>query len=218
MLYKQQMVGGESRPRARGTRDAGRQTRRQLLAAAASLFRRWGLGGVSLADIAAQADVFPSQITYYFGSKEALFVEAACREIRHVAAAVEEAGQRALTPEAWARQVVETAVRSEELLMFTEAVLLVRRRPDLAGPVQGTFAHLHAEGARAVHQLFAARGWRAGASPEAEARAYWAAVLGVALERAASGQSDPASAEAAMLIMLNLSGSTASNGGERHDA
>ena len=36
-------------------------------------------------DFAAAADAFPSQITYYFRTKEALFVEAACRDMLYVA-------------------------------------------------------------------------------------------------------------------------------------
>lgn len=198
---------------ARATRDAGRQTRRHLLAVAGELFRDHGLGGVSLSEIASAADVFPSQITYYFGSKEACFVEAACREVHHVAAAVEEAGMAAPTPEAWAREVVRTAVSSDALLMFVEAVVLTRRRPDLAGPVQQTFARLHDEGARAVHELFTARGWQAGPSAQSEARAYWAAVLGVAVERAAWGEAfDHQSPDAAVLLLLNLHIPTGSPG------
>lgn len=211
MRYKQLMAASATpRHLTRATRDAGRQTRRHLLAVAARLFREHGLAGVPLSDIAAEADVFPSQITYYFGSKEACFVEAACREVRNVAAAVEQAGERASTPEAWAREVVETAVSSDALLMFVEAVVLARRRPELAGPVQETFARLHDEGARAVHDLFATRGWQAGPSAQSEARAYWAAVLGVAVERAAWGEAfDRRSSEAAVLLLLNLHGARA---------
>lgn len=44
---------------------------------------------MSVSDIALEAGVFPSQLTYYFGSKEALFVEAACRELLVLASEVE---------------------------------------------------------------------------------------------------------------------------------
>ena len=60
----------------RATRTAGRQMRSRLLDAASRLFKERGLAAVSIADIAAAADAFPSQITYYFRTKEALFVEA----------------------------------------------------------------------------------------------------------------------------------------------
>ena len=50
----------------RATRTAGRRMRSRLLDAASRLFKEQGLAAVSIADIAARADAFPSQITYYF--------------------------------------------------------------------------------------------------------------------------------------------------------
>jgi AcrR family transcriptional regulator len=50
--------------------------RSTLLDAAGALFREHGLSGTSMTAIAAAADAFPSQVTYYFRSKEALFIEA----------------------------------------------------------------------------------------------------------------------------------------------
>ena len=47
----------------RATRNAGRQMRSRLLDAASRLFKERGLAAVSIADIAAAADAFPSQIT-----------------------------------------------------------------------------------------------------------------------------------------------------------
>ena len=60
----------------RATRTAGRQMLSRLLDAASRLFKEQGLAAVSIADIATAANAFPSQITYYFRTKEALFVEA----------------------------------------------------------------------------------------------------------------------------------------------
>ena len=77
---------GDPKHAARATRTAGRQMRSRLLDAASRLFKERGLAAVSIADIAATADAFPSQITYYFRTKEALFVEAACRDVLYVPA------------------------------------------------------------------------------------------------------------------------------------
>src|SRR4051795_6671314 len=110
-----------SHPRA--TRAAGQQTRRALLNAAAPLFIAHGLAGVSQADIAQAAGTFPSQVTYYFGSKEALFVEAACRGVLHAATEVERAGRRTRTPRTYVRAIVDTALASPALLTFVEAAL-----------------------------------------------------------------------------------------------
>ena len=56
----------------RATRMAGRQMRSRLLDEAARLFKEQGLAAVSIAAIAAAADAFPSQITYYFRTKDDL--------------------------------------------------------------------------------------------------------------------------------------------------
>jgi AcrR family transcriptional regulator len=189
----------------RATRAAGQQTRRALLDAAAQLFSERGLGDVPAAEIARAAGAFPSQITYYFGSKEALFVEAACRGVLHAAADAERAGSRTRTPRTYVRAVVHTALDSPALLSFVEAALLVRRRPELAPRVRETFARLHVEGERAITDSLCERGWQIRADPATEARGFWAAILGVVLESAASGDAfNEATAEATVQLVLNL--------------
>jgi AcrR family transcriptional regulator len=189
----------------RATREAGQQRRRALLDTAGRLFAERGVAGVSAAEIARGAGAFPSQVTYYFGSKEALFVESACRGMLHTAAEVERAGRRTRTPQSYVRACVRTALASSAVLNFVEATLLVRRRPELAPPVRDAFARLHAEGERAVAESLVARGWQIRAEPATEARGFWAAILGVALERAAQGEAfDDATAEATVQLVLNL--------------
>src|SRR5262249_15888022 len=86
---------GDPKHAARATRSAGRRMRSLLLDAASRLFKERGLTGASISDIAAAADAFPSQITYYFRTKEALFVEAACRDMLYVARSAEQAALKA---------------------------------------------------------------------------------------------------------------------------
>jgi AcrR family transcriptional regulator len=195
-----------ARHAARATRSSGRRTRSALLDAASRLFRARGLADVSLTEIAAHADAFPSQVRYYFGSKEELFVEAACRDVLHAAAAVEAAGRRTRTPEQYAKRLTQVALDSPSLLTFTEALLLARRRDDLRPLIARTLDRLHDEGARAVAEHYAARGWELQAPAEAVARGFWATVLGVALESAGAGAAfDLAAAQAAVLATLSSS-------------
>jgi AcrR family transcriptional regulator len=189
----------------RGAYAPGIETKRAILSAASELFRERGLAGVSKPEIAAVAGVFPSQLGYYFGTKEALFVEAACRDVLHLASDVEQAAATTRTPRTYVRALVQTALASPALLFFAEAVLLVRAHPQLAGRVTDAFERLHREGERAVVDNLVARGWELRATAEAEARGFWAAVLGVALERAAFGAAFvPATAEATVQLVLNL--------------
>jgi AcrR family transcriptional regulator len=82
----------------RATRTAGQKMRSRLLDVASMLFKAHGLNGTSITAIAGAADAFPSQVTYYFRTKEALFVEAACRDMLHIAERAEKAAARTRTP------------------------------------------------------------------------------------------------------------------------
>lgn len=172
----------------RATRTAGRQMRSRLLDAASGLFKDRGLAGVSIADIAAAADAFPSQITYYFRTKEALFVEAACRDVLYAARKAEEAAAVAQTPRQYTEALVNTVMQADALPFFAEALTLTRRRQDLAPLIERTVARLHAEGWRAYEGQVRAHGWRSRLDPETSARRFWALALGVALEGHATGR------------------------------
>jgi AcrR family transcriptional regulator len=190
---------------ARATREGGRQTRAALLEAASTLFAERGLSGVSIAEIAVAADCFPSQVTYYFGDKENLFVESACRGVLEVRSAIERAARRARTPDGAVRGMMRAALGSDAILMFVEAMLLARRRDDLAPRIQETFDALHVEAQRAAETVLARHGWTTPAGPAVQSRAFWSAIIGVALERAATGAAfDLRHAEAAVRSVLRF--------------
>jgi AcrR family transcriptional regulator len=160
-----------------------------LLDAASRLFRDRGLAGTSISDIAGAADAFPSQITYYFRTKEALFVEAACREMLYVARSAEQAALKAQTPGDYTRALVETVTSTDSVAFFAEALTLTRRRPDLAPLVERTIERLHAEGLRAYAGQMARHGWRSLRDPDASSRRFWALAIGVMVEGHAMGRS-----------------------------
>jgi AcrR family transcriptional regulator len=163
--------------------------RSRLLDAAAQLFKEKGLSSVAIADIAAAADAFPSQITYYFRTKEALFVEAACRDVLYVARAAEQSAHHARSPQAYTRALVDAVMAGDGLGFFVEALALARRRQDFAPLIERTIERLHAEGLRAYAGEMAAHGWRSLLDPATTAQRFWAVALGVALEGQALGRS-----------------------------
>src|SRR4029453_570628 len=87
-------LSGDPKHAVRATRTAGRRMRSLLLDGASRLFKERGLAGTSISDIAAAAAASPSQITYYSRPREAVFVEAACRDMLYVARATEQAALR----------------------------------------------------------------------------------------------------------------------------
>ena len=192
---------GDPKHTARATRVAGRQMRSRLLDAASRLFKERGLTAVSIADIATAADAFPSQITYYFRTKEALFVEAACRDVLYVAHAAEQHAGKQLSPSDYTRALVDSVMGSDAVGFFIEAMTLTRRRQDLAPLVERTVERLHTEGLRAYAAEVAARGWQSRLDPETSARRFWTITIGVTLEGQAMGRS-PEDLAAEMLRLL----------------
>lgn len=177
---------------ARATRSAGRKMRSLLLDAASPLFRERGLSGTAITDIAAAADAFPSQITYYFRTKEALFVECACRDLLYLARATEQAALKAHTPREYTHALAETVTASDSIAFFAEALTLTRRRQDLAPLVERTIERLHSEGARAYAGQVARHGWRSLRAPDESSRRFWAVAIGIILEGYAMGRSPEA--------------------------
>ena len=173
---------------ARATRSAGRRMRSVLLDAASRLFKERGLSGTSISDIAAAADAFPSQITYYFRTKEALFVETACRDMLYLARETEQAALRAHTPREYTHALAETVTATDSVAFFAEALTLTRRRQDLAPLVERTIERLHGEGARAYASQVERHGWRSLRAPEESSRRFWAIAIGVIVEGFAMGR------------------------------
>ena len=201
---------GDPKHVARATRSAGRKMRSLLLDAASPLFRERGLSGTSITDIAAAADAFPSQITYYFRTKEALFVECACRDLLYLARATEQAALKARSPREYTHALAETVTASDSIAFFAEALTLTRRRQDLAPLVERTIERLHSEGARAYAGQVARHGWRSLRAPDESSRRFWAVAIGIILEGYAMGRSP----EALCAEMLRVLGEQAKSAGD----
>jgi AcrR family transcriptional regulator len=170
----------------RAQREPGKRMRSRLLDAAVELFKAKGAAGVAVAEIAAAAGAYPSQVTYYFRTKEALFVEAACREVLYVARQAEAAAAGAATGSDYNRRLVETVIGSPGLALFVEALSLTRRRQDLAPLIERTFERLHGEGDRAYAEVRHKRGWSEAEDAGTVARRFWTLALGVALREGAT--------------------------------
>ena len=206
-----EVLTGDPKHAARATRSAGRQMRSRLLDVVSRLFKERGLAGTSVSDIAATADAFPSQITYYFRTKEALFVEAACRDVLYVARAAEQAALQAKTPRDYTGALVEAVTATDSVSFFTEALTLTRRRPDLAPLVERTIERLHGEGLRAYAGQIERHGWKSLRDPDASSRRFWALAIGVTVEGHAMGRS-AAEMGAEMLRVLGDQATTRTDG------
>ena len=172
----------------RVSKEQAAENRARILTEAARLFRERGLSGSSISDIAAAADAFPSQITYYFRTKEALFVETACRDMLYLARETEQAALKAHTPREYTHALAETVTATDSVAFFAEALTLTRRRQDLAPLVERTIERLHGEGARAYASQVERHGWRSLRAPEESSRRFWAIAIGMIVEGFAMGR------------------------------
>ena len=178
----------------------GQRMRSKLLDAAAKRFKAAGLADVSVAEIAADAGAFPSQVTYYFRTKEALFVEAACREMLYLARDAEEASAHPANEDDYLEALVHRVVGAPGLNLFVEALALAHRRQDLQPQVQRTFERLDAESERALKEHRAQQGLPPG-NTAVYAHRFWVIALGMGARGGATGES-PQFLAAEMLALL----------------
>jgi AcrR family transcriptional regulator len=162
--------------------------RSRLLDAAAARFKAFGLADVSVAQIAADVGAFPSQVTYYFGTKEALFVEAACREMLYLARDAEAASSHPKNERDYIETMVRSVIGAPGLNLFVEALALAHRRQDLKPLVQRTFERLDAESDRALRDHRTRRRQPPGETA-VHAHRFWVIALGMGARGGATGES-----------------------------
>ncbi|MCZ4578551.1 TetR/AcrR family transcriptional regulator C-terminal domain-containing protein [Gordonia amicalis] len=172
----------------RASREAGKATRQTLLRAAAEVFAEQG-ETASVSRICQRADAYPNQVTYYFGSKEQLFVEVACVGVLRAGRRAEEAAAGTTTVRDYTNTLVGTLLGpcARDVELFTTAMLLTSRRTDLREHITDTLRTLHERGEQALMSTLVRTGWKLRAGIDVEAKAFWSAIFGLAVQKAATG-------------------------------
>ncbi|NMO51776.1 TetR family transcriptional regulator [Actinoplanes sp. TBRC 11911] len=166
---------------AEPVREKGRRTRTHILTSAMALFARDGLEAVSVANIARDAGVFPHQITYYFGSKDGLFVHAALGSLMREALRLEPLGLRQRTPEMFRSAISRAALAMRSVPGAVQAMSISRFRPELH-PVAEKHLELFFRRAQSyLEAVLLKNGWSIDRTPGVETRTFWSAVLGARL-------------------------------------
>lgn len=162
-------------------RPRGRRTRTAILEQASALFAEHGFEAVSVAQIAEAAGVYPSQITYYFKSKDALFVHAAFLRLLRDAERLEPVGGRQRTPDAFRRALARTALALPSIPNAIRALSITGSRPELRPLAQQNLALLFRQAERYLTSLLAQRGWITDRPTDVETRTFWSSLLGARL-------------------------------------
>ncbi|MDY6810120.1 MAG: TetR/AcrR family transcriptional regulator C-terminal domain-containing protein [Actinomycetota bacterium] len=187
----------------RGSREAGKATRQALLRAAADVFAEHG-ETASVAQICAGAGTHPNQVTYYFGSKDQLFVEVACGAVLRAGRAAEEAAATATTVGEYTHALISTLLgeRARDVELFTTAMSMASRRADLRPQIADALAVLHDRGAEALMRTLVRTGWELRAPIDVEAKAFWSAIFGLVIQQAAAGDQLGSGLEDAVAIVF----------------
>ncbi|MFE1953928.1 TetR/AcrR family transcriptional regulator C-terminal domain-containing protein [Streptomyces sp. NPDC059524] len=176
---KKQPTG--ARQAAARPRDRGRATKRKLIEETARLCEERPGAEVSVAEIAAAAGVFPNQVTYHFGSKDALLVHAAFLGLLHDARRIERIGRQAPDAAAFRRNIARAVLAMPSLPSVARALAAGISKPELAPVVDQHLQLLFRQSERYVSRLAEARGWGAGRPFDVEARTFWSTALGAVL-------------------------------------
>jgi TetR/AcrR family transcriptional regulator, regulator of cefoperazone and chloramphenicol sensitivity len=162
-------------------RARGRRTRIRILDEAARLFAGQDYAAVSVAAIARAAGAHPHQVTYYFGSKDGLFVQAAFLLLLREARRLEPIGLRQHTPDAFRNAIARTTLALPALPVAVRAMSISRLRPELHRIAQQRLAVLFRQAERYLRGVLERRGWALDRPIEVEVRTFWSAVLGARL-------------------------------------
>lgn len=145
------------------------------------LFAERGYTNVSVAEIAATAQAHANQITYYFGSKDALFVRAAFLMLLRDAERLEPIGRRQQTPRGFAAALARTALVLPAVPFAVEAMSITRHRPELQSLTNESLGLLFRQASQYLTAVLDRRGWTLDRPVEVETRTFWSAVLGARL-------------------------------------
>lgn len=149
--------------------------------AAARLSVDSGGSDLSVADIAQAAGVFPNQITYHFGSKDALLVHAAFLGLLHDAERLELLGAQAADADAFRRSLSRVVLSLPSLPAVARALAAGISRPGLSDVVDTHLQLLFRQSERYLKRLLVTRGWTTVRPAAVEVRTFWSAALGAVL-------------------------------------
>jgi AcrR family transcriptional regulator len=161
--------------------ERGRSTRQRIIEQTALLCVARHGAELSVAEIAAAAGVFPNQVTYYFGSKDALLVHGAFFGLLHDAERIEHLGFTASDAAAFREGIARTVLALPSLPAVARALATGIARPELAPVIDKHLRLLFRQSERYLRRLIHERGWSLDRPATVEARTFWCTALGAVL-------------------------------------
>jgi TetR/AcrR family transcriptional regulator, regulator of cefoperazone and chloramphenicol sensitivity len=181
----------------------GRRTRARILDQAVALFARQDYAAVSVAEIARSAGAHPHQVTYYFGSKDALFVQAAFLLLLREARRLEPIGLRQRTPAAFRAAVARLTLALPAVPVAVQAMSISRLRPELHAVAQQYLSVLFRQAEHYLADVLERQHWKVDRLVEVEVRTFWSAVLGARLISESGYGGQPAEIDVAGVLTIH---------------
>lgn len=187
---------------ARSRTGRGAETRRRIREAAMALFRERRPADVTVGEIASSAGVYPNQITHHFGSKDALYVDAAFALLLRDTERLQAAGRRASTPDALRRALARTALSMPSTTAVVGALALARGNESVQPVLQNALAVLFRQSDRYLSKELAKHGWTTDQGVERATKTFWSAVFGAVLISQAGYPGGPSDIDVAATLVI----------------
>ena len=113
----------------------------------------------SVADIAKAAGLFPSQVTYHFGSKDALLLQAAFQGLLNDAADLSRSAEAAAEYPAFWDEIAQAVLRAPSLSSVVRALARRLSHPEMAELADTQIRLLLTRSERYLTDLTTRRGW-----------------------------------------------------------
>jgi AcrR family transcriptional regulator len=184
------------------SQERGQRTRARLLEAAAARFAERGFTPVTVAEIAQAAEAHPNQVTYYFGSKEGLFVQAAFLLMLRQTEHLESVGGRQQTPAGFCRALARVALHLPAVPTAVEAMAVARQKPGLEPALRNGLRLLFHQSEAFLARTLARHGWVADRPLDVEVKTFWSTVLGARLISESGFGGQPADIDLAGVLTI----------------
>lgn len=191
-------VMGEHKQRSYTAR--GADTRRRIRATAMELFRDREYGDVTVSELAEAAGEYPNQITYHFGSKDALYIDAAFGLLLRDTERLRKAGQRASTPDTLRAVLARTALTMPSTTAIVSALALARGNPAVQPSVETSLSLLFRQSERFLERVQEERGWTTDQDLGRAVKTFWSAAFGAVLISQAGYPGGPSSVDVAATL------------------
>lgn len=181
-------------------------TRARIRASAVALFGSRQPEAVTVSQLAVHAGVYPNQITHHFGSKDALYVDAAFSLLLRDTARLRTLSRRSASPESFVNALARTALGVPSIPMVVTALGMGRANPGVRQSLNTGMRILFRQSTSYVESVLRDKSWHMPKSVDKEVRTFWSTIFGAVLLGQAGISQVPSGLEVAAMVSIDEAG------------